>query len=112
LITTQKNYIALTLGLLVACLSYTLPHEVVAQRQNTGRVNRQDTTKNSYQPSRRPTYRQTDRYGDPFSNSTTQSPLFLKDPNKLKVDVEIDTALNYTVSEKLGDVDYRPATTM
>ncbi len=65
-----------------------------------------------YEPTRRPTYRPSDRYGDPFSNTTTQSPLFLKDPNQLKLDVEIDTALNYTIYEKIGDLYYRPTTSM
>ena len=54
----------------------------------------------------------TDRYGDPFSNTTSQSPLYLKDPNQMKLDVEIDTALNYTIYEKIGDLNYRPTSTM
>ena len=53
-----------------------------------------------------------DRYGDPFSNTPTESPLFLKDPNKLKLDVDIDTALNYTIYEKIGDLNYRPTSSM
>jgi cell surface protein SprA len=111
--TIRKNYIAPTLGMLVVWLSCLLPGKASAQRQDTTRVNPQDTTRNqTYQPTKRPTYRPTDRYGDPFSNSTSQSPLFLKDPNKLKLDVEIDTALNYTVYEKIGDVNYRPTTSM
>src|SRR5688500_16948546 len=87
----------------MAWLALTLfPEEVFAQQNDTSR----------YQPSRRPTFRAQDRYGDPFSNTTTNSPLFLKDPNKLKLDVEIDTALNYTIYEKIGDINYRPTTTM
>jgi cell surface protein SprA len=81
-----------------------------AQRQDSTR-NSSDTSK-IYKSSKRPTYRPTDRYGDPFSNTTTASPLFLKDPNKLKLDVEIDTSLNYTVYEKIGDLNYRPTTSM
>jgi hypothetical protein len=74
---------------------------------------KQDTTKSqTYKPSKRPTYRQHDRHGDPFSNSTSGSPLFLKDPANMKMDVDIDTALNYTVYEKIGDLNYRPTTTM
>jgi cell surface protein SprA len=53
-----------------------------------------------------------DRYGDPFSNTTSESPLFLKDPNQLKLDVEIDTSLNYTIYEKIGDLNYRPTSSM
>ena len=101
---TRKNYVTLTLGRLFLawlCL-VVLPEEIFAQQRDTSR----------YQPSRRPTFRVRDRYGDPFSNSTTESPLFLKDPNKLKLDVEIDTALNYTIYEKIGDLNYRPTTSM
>jgi cell surface protein SprA len=38
--------------------------------------------------------------------------LFLKDPNQLKLDVEIDTSLNYTIYEKIGELNYRPTTSM
>jgi len=79
-----------------------LPEELFSQIRDTTR----------YQPSRRPTFRVRDRYGDPFSNKETESPLFLKDPNKMKLDVDIDTALNYTVYEKIGDLNYRPTTSM
>lgn len=85
------------------CLT-ALPEEVFSQ------IRERDTSR--YQPSRRPTYRTQDRYGDPFSNKETESPLFLKDPNKLNLDVEIDTALNYTIYEKIGNLNYRPATSM
>ncbi|NJM26675.1 MAG: cell surface protein SprA, partial [Bacteroidia bacterium] len=40
------------------------------------------------------------------------SPFFLKDPNRLKLDVEIDTSLNYTIYEKIGDINYRPTSEM
>src|SRR6188474_676324 len=100
----------LTLGrLLVAWfILLCLPDEALAQRQDSTRTS-QDTTKNKpYQPSKRPTFRPNDRYGDPFSNRDTESPLFLKDPNQMKLDVEIDTAMNYTIYEKIGDLNYRP----
>ncbi|MEQ8301924.1 MAG: cell surface protein SprA [Cyclobacteriaceae bacterium] len=60
----------------------------------------------------RPSFRPNDRYGDPFSNRTTHSPFFLEDPKSLNVDVEIDTGMNYTIYEKIGDVNYRPASSM
>src|SRR5688572_18785842 len=89
-----------------------MPDDAFAQRQDTTRVG-QDTTGNTpYQSSRRPTYRPTDRYGDPFSNTTSESPLYLKDPNRMKLDVEIDTALNYTIYEKIGNLNYRPTSSM
>lgn len=65
-----------------------------------------------YIPSKRPTYRQKDRFGDPFSNNLSPSPLLLKDPSTLKLDVDIDTANNYTIYEKIGDIYYRPTTSM
>jgi cell surface protein SprA len=107
---SKKSYTVLAICLVVAWLVSLLPSYAYAQRQDTTRVNRQDTA--IYKPTKRPTFRPTDRYGDPFSNTTTASPLFLKDPNKLKLDVDIDTALNYTVYEKIGDLNYRPTTTM
>jgi cell surface protein SprA len=113
-LSTPKNPVTLTLGrLLVAWfILLCLPKESLAQRQDTTRTS-QDTTKNQpYQPSKRPTFRPNDRYGDPFSNRDTESPLFLKDPNQMKLDVEIDTAMNYTIYEKIGDLNYRPTSSM
>lgn len=88
---------------LTACLVVLFFSEDVIGQQR-------DSTR--YQPSKRPNFRMQDRYGDPFSNTPTESPLFLKDPNKLKLDVEIDTALNYTIYEKIGDLNYRPTSSM
>lgn len=73
---------------------------------------RQDTTRQSYRPSRRPTFQLRDRYGDPFSSTITQSPLFLKDPTKVDFEIALDSSLNYTIYEKIGDLSYRPITTM
>ncbi|MDH5365854.1 MAG: cell surface protein SprA [Cyclobacteriaceae bacterium] len=61
-----------------------------------------------YKPSFTPRY----RFGDPFSNTTNSSPLFLKDPSILQLDVEIDSSLNYTIYEKIGDLNYRPTSSM
>jgi len=101
--------VTLNLGrFLLASLSFlALSGNVLAQQTNP-----QDSTARPYQSSRRPTYRVSDRYGDPFSNTTTVSPLFLKDPNQMKLDVEIDTALNYTIFEKIGNINYRPTSSM
>ena len=74
---------------------------------------KQDTAKNeSYKPSRKPTYQPKDRFGDPFSNVTSPSPLLLHDPASLQLDVEIDTGMNYTIYEKIGDINYRPTSSM
>ncbi len=72
-----------------------------------------DSLKNlPYTPSRRPIHTPSYRFGDPFSNSAASSPLLLKDPSKLQLDVEIDTSLNYTIYEKIGDLNYRPTSSM
>jgi len=60
----------------------------------------------------RPTFKPRDRYGDPFSNYTTVSPFFLRDPSLIKRSVELDTGLNFTITEKAGDILYRPPTSM
>ena len=88
-----------------------LPDDVFGQ--DPTRPAETDTTRNvPYRSSRRPTYKATDRYGDPFSNTPSQSPLKLKDPGQMKMDVDIDTAGNYTIREKIGDLDYRAPSTM
>ncbi len=71
-----------------------------------------DTIPQPYESTFFPTFEPYDRYGDPFSNPTSESPLFLDDPSSLEMDVEIDTGMNYTIFEKIGDVNYRPATYM
>ncbi|MEQ9426448.1 MAG: cell surface protein SprA [Cyclobacteriaceae bacterium] len=87
--------------------------KILKQLQDT---TRQDTLRNRYEgpyePTRRPTYQQQDRFGDPFSNFQSPSPLLLQDPSSLQLDVEIDTGMNYTIYEKIGDVNYRPTSTM
>lgn len=104
----KKKY-TLALICVVAWTCMLLSQDSFAQQRDNNDDSR-DTT--IYKPSKRPTFQPRDRYGDPFSNTTTSSPLFLKDPNKLKLDVDIDTALNYTIYEKIGDLNYRPTTTM
>jgi len=105
---TTKFLSAVSL-LFIACLP--IPY-AFAQESDTTRNNAIDTTRtrviNPYHPSFRPS----DRYGDPFSNRTTNSPLFLTDPKSLNLDVEIDTGMNYTIHEKIGNVNFRPVSTM
>lgn len=109
---TSKNYVALALSLLLAGLGFLFPTIGYGQRPDTARVVPRDTLPETYEPTRRPTFTPTDRYGDPFSNTPSESPLFLKDPNQMKLDVEIDTGLNYTIYEKIGELNYRPTTSM
>ena len=75
---------------------------------------RQDTAKvEEYTPTRAPTYRPSYRFGDPFSNRVSQSPLLLKDPSQLDFRVDFDTGgVNYSVYERLNSVNFRPATSM
>jgi cell surface protein SprA len=63
-----------------------------------------------YQSDTKPTYQATDRYGDPFANPESQTPLQLKDP--VKVDIAMDTSGTYTIQEKIGHLPYRPASSM
>ncbi|MBX2961751.1 MAG: cell surface protein SprA [Cyclobacteriaceae bacterium] len=85
--------------------------ETFFQQQAT-HATQQDTTRQSYRPSRRPTFQVRDRYGDPFSNTGTESPLFLKDPTKINYEIELDSSLNYTLYERIGELNFRPITTM
>jgi len=83
-------------------------HHSFAQKQP-----KKDTTKLAPADSaRRPTFRPRDRYGDPFSNFTSYSPLFLKDPKSLNLDVQIDTGMNYNIYEKIGKINFRPTSSM
>ena len=65
-----------------------------------------------YEPSYTPTYQPDYRFGDPFSNRTSSSPLLLSDPSSIDLQVEYDSGINYTVYERIGDVNFRPMTSM
>ena len=106
----RRNQSSLILFFLIlwGCLSLT-QGEALAQTDST-RI-QQDTVKNlPYKSSRKPTFKLKDRYGDPFSSPGSKSPLFLKDPTKLTFDVNYDSAVSYTVYEKIGGLDLRHAT--
>jgi cell surface protein SprA len=67
----------------------------------------------SYEKSRKPTYQPKDRFSDPFTNRTSPSPLILKEDTNLDIDVKVDTTgIDYTIHEKMGDMDYRPVSNM
>lgn len=78
--------------------------------QDTTSQAAQDTTKTGYEPSKQPTYQPSDRFGDPFSTRGSRSPFYPSPPTQLEV--EIDTGFNYTLYENLGDLRYRPITSM
>ena len=70
---------------------------------------RTDSVRNQpYSPTRTPVFAPTYRFGDPFSNSLSGYNPLLPDPSGLNLDLDIDTALNYTIYERIGDVNYRP----
>jgi cell surface protein SprA len=74
---------------------------------------KKDTAKKPYKPSPTPTYKATDRQGDPFSNPEAKSPLLLDKPSNVTTKVEMDSVMGtYTIYEKVGDLDYRPVSTM
>ena len=103
-ITIFRNQFIVVFGIfLMMCCHYSF-----AQKQP-----KKDTTKLAPADSaRRPTFRPRDRYGDPFSNFTSFSPLFLKDPKSLNLDVQIDTGMNYNIYEKIGKINFRPTSSM
>lgn len=72
-----------------------------------------------YEPSNQPTFRPAYRFGDPFSNRITRSPLFLRDPSQLDMQVRFnpdttadDAGVTYSVFENIGTLDFRPASFM
>lgn len=83
----------------------------------------QDTLKTDtlapYQPSEKPTYQPSYRFGDPFSFRSSRSPLFLRDPSQLDMQVQFnpdtaadDAGVTYSVYENIGALDFRPASFM
>jgi cell surface protein SprA len=78
---------------------------LVMGQQDTVRT---DTSRFKITNPYRPTFRMRDRYGDPFSNYRSFSPLFLKDSKNLGFDLQIDTGRNYTIFEKMGKLNFRP----
>ncbi len=87
--------------------------QVQADTTQRGDTTRTDSVRNQpYSPTRTPVFTPTYRFGDPFSNSLSGYNPLLPDPSGLNVDLDIDTALNYTIYERLGDVNYRPPTNL
>lgn len=52
------------------------------------------------------------RFGDPFANRTSRSAFSLPDPSSLELDIAYDSGFQYTVYEKIGNLNFRPVTTM
>ncbi len=79
-------------------------------------ITSQDSVRNlGYRRNSRPTFNMRDRFGDPFSNHVSPSPLIPKDPTMLEVVPQLDTTdttINYSIQEKIGGIDYRAPTKM
>ncbi|HEY8399870.1 MAG TPA: cell surface protein SprA, partial [Cytophagaceae bacterium] len=72
-----------------------------------------DTSKGKVKSKGRPDVTPSDRYGDPYSNKTNKSPLIMDNPSNIETEVELDSSLNhFIIREKIGEMDYRPPTTM
>ncbi|MEQ9405430.1 MAG: cell surface protein SprA [Cyclobacteriaceae bacterium] len=106
-------YILTLLSLFV--FDHQLKANAVLFQQDTAKT---DTLK-PYEPSRQPTFQPSYRFGDPFANRTSRSPLFLRDPSQLDMQVQFnpdstadDAGITYSVFENIGNLDFRPASTM
>lgn len=103
---TPIHILILLAGVLVPFMSYGV------QQAPADSVAADSVINQKYEPSYRPTFRQQDRFGDPFSNTQSPSPLLLEDPASMQLDLEIDTGMNYTIYERVGALNYRPRSTM
>ena len=72
----------------------------------------EDSTKKKVDRSK-PNFTPKDRQGDPFSNPGSESPLLLDNPSNIEHEVTLDSVNGtYTITEKVGDMDYRTPSTM
>ncbi len=58
-----------------------------------------------------PSFNFKDRYGDPLNYYQSPSPFLLKNPSNYQMEIEVDTGMNYTITEKMGELNYRPSST-
>ena len=70
----------------------------------------QDSTE-SYTPNLFSTYSLKDRYSDPFSSLFSNNPLNFN-TTLLKIEAKYDTSRVFYVTEKIGNLDYRPSITL
>lgn len=113
----RKYYIPLLIIVMMTCLT---PAVSAIDKVEGTYYFQQDTSKTdsistpeTYTPTKTPTFRPSYRFGDPFSNRTSQSPLLLSDPSQLDFRVDFDTGgVNYSVYERLNELNFRPATSM
>ncbi len=70
-----------------------------------------DNFNRKYESTTFPSYKVPYRFGDPYSSNDyySRSPLILSDPTEVTIDVEPgDSTINYSLSEKVGEADFRP----
>lgn len=95
----------------------------MGQVANATLFQQQDTVQNDtlgpYEPSNKPTFQPSYRFGDPFSFRSSRSPLFLRDPSEVDMQVRYnpdttaeDAGVTYSVYENIGSLDFRPASFM
>ncbi len=65
-----------------------------------------------YTPSFFSTYNPSYRFGDPFSNRLGRSSFILPDPSSLELEIDYDSGFQYTIYERIGNINFRPVTTM
>jgi cell surface protein SprA len=95
--------------LLVGSLSLLLSARFAYAQQTTEA--KADTIK-PYVSSTRPNYFPANRFGDPFAHRPSRSALYLKDPTKLELKITYDSGFHYTLQERIGMLNFRPATAM
>lgn len=105
---TRKVQTNIGLGI---CFAMFLPVDIVFA-QDSLKTKKTDTTKYQVLNPYLPNFRLKDRHGDPFSNYTTSSPFFLKNPKNLNTEISLDTGMHYNISEKMGKLNFRPNSSM
>lgn len=105
----RRLYILLIIG---SCWAPSFGQETVSQDTIPRDTIRTDSVP-PYSPSFFSTFNPTYRFGDPFANQTSKSAFFLPDPSNLDLQIDYDTSgFQYTIFERLGDLNFRPVTTM
>jgi len=104
-----SKYIRLIVSL---CLIAMLVTQNLQAQQQPSSPTKSDTTKVSPaiddDDPNQPTYNPKDRPSNAIIYPDASSPLILKNPSSLELDVQVDTSLNYTIGERFGDLYYRP----
>ena len=88
------------------------PDSIPPQASDSVALDSVPDTPAAYEPTSTPTYEPAYRFGDPISNRNSSSPLLLDDPSSLDFEVEYDSGFRYSIYERIGDLDFRPATSM